>query len=359
MKMKRIISTICAFALAISLIAMPVNTQAATAKYAYFTVERLTIGQGLLVQPIKVEIKDKDTVSTVFERVMSEKKIALSVNKDYGWYLSGIKNADTGKINIPEKIREMDDYVSSYTYEGQEYSTTYKAPTNSAKNNFSPDLMAASYNDMAGWMFMINNEGASSGADSLEVKGDDVIRVQFSVFGWGNDIGIGFTDDNLELANKDELVKKVADVQNLKIFSTLSAAKSALKKAIKVLEKFDATKDEVKSAVKLLSSYANKHDSTNKIKVARAKIQSIKNVKTKRAKIKVKKIKGATGYQFKYSKHSNLKKAKVKTTKKRTIKTKKFKKKQTCYAIVRAYVEKNKVKHYGKWSKKKKVKIKK
>ncbi len=357
--MKKIISLICAFALAVSLMAMPVNTQASSAKYAYFTVERLTIGQGLLVQPIKVEIKDEETVSAAFERAMKEQKIEISVNKDYGWYLSGIKNADTGKLNIPKKITNMKDYVSSYTYDGKEYTTTYKAPTNSAKNSFSPDLMAASYNDMAGWMFMINNEGASAGADSLEIKDGDVVRVQFSVFGWGNDIGIGFTDDNLKLAKKDALIKKVADVKDLAIFKKLSAAKKAYKAAVKVLANYDATEANIKSSVKVLKAYEKKAGAYLKVKVAKAKIKSIKNVKTRRAKIRVKKIAGATGYQIKYSNNKHFKKAKVKNVKKTTIKTKKFKKKSTCYAKVRAYVQVNKIKYFSLWSPKKKVKIKK
>ena len=54
--MKKFISMICAIALALTLVFAPVNANAATAKSVYFTVEKLTIGQGLLVQPTKVEI---------------------------------------------------------------------------------------------------------------------------------------------------------------------------------------------------------------------------------------------------------------------------------------------------------------
>ena len=49
--MKRILSIVCAIALALTLVVMPANTQAATAKSVYITVEKLTIGQGLIVQP--------------------------------------------------------------------------------------------------------------------------------------------------------------------------------------------------------------------------------------------------------------------------------------------------------------------
>ena len=68
---------------------------------------------------------------------------------------------------------------------------------------------------------------------------------------------------------------------------------------------------------------------------------------------------GATGYVFKYSKYKNFKKATRKETTKTFIKTKKFKKKQTCYAKVQAYKVVGEEKHFGAWSKVKKVKIKK
>ena len=349
--MKRILSIVCAIALALSLVVMPANTQAATAKkYAYFTVETTTIGQGFFVQPTKVELKDGDKVVDVFKRVMSEnKKEYFDGTGEYGWYLTGIKNADAGTLNIPSRISAMEDYG------------TAKAPSNenNTGNAAKPDLSAMAYHDMSGWMFMINNASASAGADSLLANDGDVIRLQFSVYAYGADLGFDYGEYNVvtpvKVANKDALIKKVADVKDDKAYMSIAAAKKAYEDGIKVLENYDATDAEVKTATETIEKYQKQEGVT----VAQAKIKSIKNIKGKKAKITVKKMKDATGYVFKYSKYKSLKKAKKVTTKKTYIKTKKFKKKQRCYAKVRAYKVVNKVKFYGQWSKRKSVKIRK
>ena len=349
--MKRIISFICVLALAITMFAVPTNAQTATAtKSVYFTVEKLTIGQGLFVQPTKVEIKDGDSVKTAFENLMKQTNNEFTADNSYGFYLTGIKKADTGKIDIPKEISSMPDYDTGYI-------GNVKAPSNDNNdgNPDSPDLNQYAYNAMSGWMFMLNNKGMSGSADSVVANDGDVIRIHFSVFGWGDDVGIGFTGSNVKLANKDALIKKIADAKSDKEAMSIAAAKKAVEDGIKVLENYNATDAEVSLATETIDKYLTSTD----VNVPQAKIKSIKNIKTRRAKITVKKIKDATGYVYKYSKYKSLKKATKKTTKATSIKTKKFKKKQTCYAKVRAYKEVNKVKHYGKWSKLKKVKIKK
>ena len=94
--------------------------------------------------------------------------------------------------------------------------------------------------------------------------------------------------------------------------------------------------------------------------LGKATVNSVKKVKAGKAKISIKKIAGAEGYQYKYSSTKNFKKGTVivKTTKKNVLITKKFKKNQKCYVKVRAYKTVNKVRVYGKWSKVKSVKIK-
>ena len=94
--------------------------------------------------------------------------------------------------------------------------------------------------------------------------------------------------------------------------------------------------------------------------LGKATVNSVKKVKAGKAKISIKNIAGAEGYQYKYSSTKNFKKGTVivKTTKKNVLITKKFKKNQKCYVKVRAYKTVNKVRVYGKWSKVKSVKIK-
>lgn len=102
---------------------------------------------------------------------------------------------------------------------------------------------------------------------------------------------------------------------------------------------------------------------TSKVVVSRPGKVSVKKVvrskNNRKIKINIKKVKGVTGYQIKYSTNKKLKKAKTVTTKS-VKKTLKKLKKKTYYIQVRAYVVKSgNVKVTGNWSKIKKVKVRK
>lgn len=102
---------------------------------------------------------------------------------------------------------------------------------------------------------------------------------------------------------------------------------------------------------------------TSKVVVSRPGKVSVKKVvrskNNRNIKINIKKVKGVTGYQIKYSTNKKLKKAKTVTTKS-VKKTLKKLKKKAYYIQVRAYVVKSgNVKITGDWSKIKKVKVRK
>jgi len=73
-------------------------------------------------------------------------------------------------------------------------------------------LGAFDYSEYAGWMFTVNHTMPPVGADALEVSNGDVIRWQFSVEGWGGDLGLGedrgfWTQPPYEHADKTYLVR--------------------------------------------------------------------------------------------------------------------------------------------------------
>lgn len=97
---------------------------------------------------------------------------------------------------------------------------------------------------------------------------------------------------------------------------------------------------------------------TDKVTVKRVTIKKVQNKKGKKVKVTLKKVAKATGYKVSYSTNSKFKKAKTKTTKKTSIVLKKLKKK-TYYIRARAYQTVKGKKVYGKWSKTKRVKVRK
>lgn len=376
---KKILSLVLALALVVS--TMTVTFAEANDKVTVtVTIERFTIGQGYLLKPISVEVDKDASVKDVLEKAAQENNIKLNATStSYGYYLDSISYADTGVVNIPESISSMPGIDADY---GGGYTVHYDAPTNTTVNSRFEDeqkLGGGSFTDLAGWMYALNNKESDNGMDAQPVADGDVVRVQFSVYAAGADIGFKSWYAGIEsakLADKDSLIKKVAEL------SAKENQDKDLTEAISVLEKYDATQQEVDDALaKLQATDETTEQVTGEtttpavttpavttqvptteaptVVLGNAKISKVTNVKKYKAKIKIKKVAKAKGYQFKYADNKKFKKSIVKNTTKLTLTTKKFKKNSRCYVKVRAYAIVGKVKSYGKWSNVKSVKIKK
>lgn len=373
---KKILSLVLALALVVS--TMTVTFAEANDKVTVtVTIERFTIGQGYLLKPTSVEVDKNASVKDVLEKVAQENNIKLNATtSSYGYYLDSISYADTGVVNIPESISSMPGIDADY---GGGYTVHYDAPTNTTVNSHFEDeqkLGGGSFTDLAGWMYALNNKESDNGMDAQPVADGDVVRVQFSVYAAGADIGFKSWYAGIEsakLADKDSLIKKVAEL------SAKENQDKDLTEAISVLEKYDATQQEVDDALAKLQATDETTTPavttpavttpavTTQVPTTEAptvvlgntKIRKVTNVKKYKAKIKIKKVAKAKGYQFKYADNKKFKKSIVKNTTKLTLTTKKFKKNSRCYVKVRAYAIVGKVKSYGKWSKVKSVKIKK
>ena len=381
---KKILSLVLALALVVS--TMTVTFAEANDKVTVtVTIERFTIGQGYLLKPTSVEVDKDASVKDVLEKVAQENNIKLNATtSSYGYYLDSISYADTGVVNIPESISSMPGIDADY---GGGYTVHYDAPTNTTVNSHFEDeqkLGVGSFTDLAGWMYALNNKESDNGMDAQPVADGDVVRVQFSVYAAGADIGFKSWYAGIEsakLADKDSLIKKVAEL------SAKENQDKDLTEAISVLEKYDATQQEVDDALaKLQATDETTEQVTDEtttpavttpavttpavttqvptteaptVVLGNTKIRKVTNVKKYKAKIKIKKVAKAKGYQFKYADNKKFKKSIVKNTTKLTLTTKKFKKNSRCYVKVRAYAIVGKVKSYGKWSKVKSVKIKK
>ena len=290
------------------------TTTEAVTGIATITVEKFTIGQGYLVEPTQVEIKKGDTAATVFEKVMDIKGYTYDAQSSWGFYLKTINNADTGVINIPKEISALPSYTSSYEWDGVTYTNEYAAPSNEKNDgNFYENnaLGEYSYNGMAGWSFTVNNKFPDTGADGVEVQDGDVIRFQFSVYGWSADLGKTDTYTDIpavELADKTALTKEVGKVnEKLNEWMSYKNVKEAYEKALAVLTKYNPTQEEIdtvldalqkaeKAPVKLVEETTTPVVTTTQAptttypSVARATIKSVKNVKKYKAKISVKKL---------------------------------------------------------------------
>ena len=99
------------------------------------------------------------------------------------------------------------------------------------------------------------------------------------------------------------------------------------------------------------------------IRPQKAKLRSVKNIKTKKIQVRWKKVTVASGYQIQIAANrsftSKMKIITVKSRKKTSLKRGGFKKGKTYYVRIRSYKTVSGRKYYSAWSKIKKVKIKK
>ncbi|MGN0384077.1 MAG: GLUG motif-containing protein, partial [Eubacterium sp.] len=206
--------------------------------YVYFTVEKITLGQGLVVEPVKVGFYKDDTLADITERVLG--KMSTYEGDISSYYIESIIDGGEPdgwtKQDIPSAILEAAGGVENITDRAE-----------------STKLGAFDYYSTSGWMFSLNNEGILAGAGSYTYdEGDytydngDVIRLQFSVYGYGQDTNIyssswGYGDPLCNFADKDELIKEMADYDGDKSSSEYKNAKN-------VLQDWDANAEEVKAA---------------------------------------------------------------------------------------------------------------
>lgn len=397
--MKKALSIVLSVALmATSIAIMPKNIKADVTGKVTLTIEKLSIGQGFYAEPTQVNINNGDTVSTVINRYMEDTRGGYYHSANNGWYLTSILNADSSKMAvIPREITEMKD-IYKLTYIGEkdhlEHEHKLEAPGNDGKNlgNADTTLGEGDYWKMSGWVFTVNNDVVYSGktfnredgntstdptvrniyqsADKVTVKNGDVIRVMFTIFGYGADVGIDTYKatgiSKVALADKTELLKLVSDVNASKLYwMVYPNVSAAYDKAVTVAKNYNPSQVSVSNAATELK---NAIKSPKNPSVGAVAIKSAKNAKGKKIKLTTTKIAGMTGFQIRYGnnkKFKNKKKKKWKSvtakTTKTTYTTKKITnlKKKKAYVQIRAYRIVNGKYVYGKWSSVKTVKIKK
>ncbi|MEF9918233.1 MAG: Ig-like domain-containing protein, partial [Eubacterium sp.] len=168
------------------------------------SVERFTIGQGYFKEPIKVAFHEGESGMDIFKRIVGEENVEYS-----NGYFSAIKGANLGTDQV-----QIPDYIVQAL--GGPDTDAAKLEDN-AKYENKTTLGQGSYTDQSGWLYFTNNTSPSVGMDAYQPKQDDVMRVQFSYWGWGADLtGLvyGDSEPKVAIANKDTLTKALAEVNS-------------------------------------------------------------------------------------------------------------------------------------------------
>lgn len=225
---------------------------------ATICIEKFTLGQGYMIEPQIVDIYEGDTVAMLLGRILEKDGRTMSHwgTLDSGFYVASISDPDYQYVDI-----EVPSYLSSF-------------PTSLTRTK--PSLGEFDYDNMSGWMYSVNNWFPNYGAADyrtdtdapfLKMEDGDIIRWQFTVHGYGMDIGGGFEGDAtsgsfegtyITLAPRSAATLTLAQI-NTYYSSYKEDQYAAYDNAIAVMSDLEATEEELTAAMAPLEQFlANK-----------------------------------------------------------------------------------------------------
>lgn len=166
----------------------------------YVTFEGYNLGQGYYVEPVKLTVPAGRTAAQVTMSVLDGGDHAVSPAPgdptSGGWYLQGVAGFDTGTANVPAYITSQPGFELTGT-NGDGYLGT-------------PD-----YNGMSGWMYTVDNVAADVGAGAYALADGDVVRWQFTLYGYGCDLGVPSgcwgADPYFTMVDKSDLIRAIVE----------------------------------------------------------------------------------------------------------------------------------------------------
>lgn len=246
--MKKLLSLFLALALVISTVAtFSAEEEKAFDGYIYMTVERNTLGQGFVQEPIKVGYYEGDSLADITERMLGDRSTFTGDISNY--YLEGIKDGG-----------EPENWTSD------EIPSDIKKALGENVNGRTKDdvLQAFDYTSYSGWMFTVDNKGIDVGAggvsyadkaDTTHYTDGSVVRLQYTLYGYGEDVGISWGMMSFDTTNKfvdrSDLISYVADINDE---NTQSEYGTAYTDAVKLLNTWNVTEEEINSAIKALDA---------------------------------------------------------------------------------------------------------
>ncbi|AFA49792.1 putative membrane protein [Acetobacterium woodii DSM 1030] len=167
-------------------------------------VEKFTLGEGYFIEPQQIPVYAGDTGITVLDRFLGSSNIVWKNN-----YLVGLYGAQTGEVKVPDCISKM-----------QSHADFGDAPTTEsalAEGLTYPDrLSEKDYSPMSGWMYSVNNAFPGYGLDGYTPADGDVFRLQFTLWGYGADLGQDFQGGMTPINQTDKtaLTKLLAEINS-------------------------------------------------------------------------------------------------------------------------------------------------
>ncbi len=230
MKLRSIVSAAAALAAALGAVTVCASAEDAPAGYVYFMAGKSTIGQGLVAEPEKVPFYEGEKGIDVVQRAVE----VLTDDTGYGAYVTAFADSDIGG-DIPEAVAAVCPEMTGRTAEGY--------------------LSALDYTPESGWTYFLNGEYAMVGISDYIPADGDVVCFEFTVYGYGADLGVdnsswGGAAALKPLTNNAELIRLCADGKEAGI------DEEALNAALAVLGTYESSQEDIDAAAEALKNDA-------------------------------------------------------------------------------------------------------
>lgn len=220
---------------------------------AVVTVEAFTLGGGYIIEPTYVDIYEGDSTANALVKLLTERGFTYTNTGsiESSFYLATISSNQLSSIDVTgasiptgllEKLAEKRIDISDRS-----------DPTT---------LGEFDYTSFSGWMYCHNNVFPNVGFSGNYLADGDVVRVQFTLGGYGADIGGGYamggvSTDYYPVANKDALTSRIAQI-NAEIKKNANYLKdnslqTAYDNAMTVLEDLLSSQADVDAALTALN----------------------------------------------------------------------------------------------------------
>ena len=240
MKLKKFMGIIAA----VSIIASAGSVGASAAEelpigYVTVSVEKFTLGQGFILEPVKVPYFEGETGADITDIALGSENI--NMGSGTGSYISSIADDGFGTENIPQFI------IDAVISKGHEVDDLREDEA---------WLSGMDYYAMSGWNFTVGNQIPSYGINDYAPEDGDVLRWQYTIVGYGADIGY----DTSYMAEWGGMASLIPETDRTEIISVLSEAYAVgLKEseeytdALKICSDLSATQSELDKACSVLN----------------------------------------------------------------------------------------------------------
>lgn len=200
--------------------------------YVVMSVEKLTLGQGFIMEPQRVPYYKGENLAKVLDRALTSigREYEYTRSLEDGFYLAAVEDPDRPSIGttIPSYILDMWAAAKAVSPNIKPIAHT---------DTSAPDFLGEfDYYSQSGWMISVNNSFPPVGAAAVNAANGLVVRWQFSLIGLGGDLGGGGTTaaGNVEHMNRTELYTVLAAVRADKSLMADETVKAAYDKALEL-----------------------------------------------------------------------------------------------------------------------------